>query len=69
MVNGQELNSIPPSIYNVLNSRNSRGITTPLRDSALLEEVIPTEQVILGSQRLTLQIKPSNRARIQSLNY
>jgi len=68
MVNGQELNSIPPSIYNVLNSRTSRGITTPLRDCALLEEVIPQEQVILGSQRLTLLIKPSNRARIQSLN-
>ncbi len=63
LVQGKELRDLPPSVRAQLNSRSTRGAAEALREGALHEEAVPCSLVVLGSRRLTLQIKPPAAAR------
>jgi len=57
IVDGEEMQDLPPSIQNVMNTRSSGGVAKRLRDRVIYEAAVPMQDVILGAKRLSLQIE------------
>ena len=57
IVDGEEMQDLPPSIQNVMNTRSSGGVAKHLRDRVIYEAAVPMQDVILGAKRLTLRIE------------
>lgn len=62
IVNGQELNDVPPSVMNVMNTRSSGGVMSRQRDRVLYEEAVPMNDVITGAKQLSLSIESPPKA-------
>ena len=56
VVNGRRLESLPPSVLEVLGAGGSRGRFTPLGNAAVREWSIPLDHVVSGSRTLTIDL-------------
>lgn len=62
MINDEEMNVLPPSIYNALNTGASSGVNTRINDRVIYEDSIPMQNVIAGARQLSLTIKSPTEA-------
>jgi hypothetical protein len=56
VVNGEPLNSLPPSVLSVLEADRSSGTFSPLRNAIRGEWEVPVELAISGSRQLTINL-------------
>lgn len=57
IVDGEEMPSLPPSIYTVVQSPNARGITSVTRDRTLVEVTKPVSIVVSGLNTVKIKLQ------------
>ena len=57
LINGKELTNLPPTIFNILNAKKTRGTFKNLREFVLNEYKIPMEYSIFGGKSIQIKIK------------